>query len=143
MTHDMVNSRLEPTYYILRALSPFDLKPRIAKLPLPDHVVVILIFLRCDPLTFLCSPTYFVQAGEMFNGNTHIHKLLNRLLAAFKCRCVDFIEWNVAVFIKKSRGLSAPFLVEISIHTASLDNILQVVVGLPMPDQIDFFDAQF
>jgi 1,4-dihydroxy-2-naphthoyl-CoA hydrolase len=40
-------------------------------------------------------------------------------------------------------GLRFSFFIQVSIHATPLNNIFQVVIGLSMPDQIDFFDAQF
>jgi hypothetical protein len=47
------------------------------------------------------------------------------------------------IHLEKSTCLQLTALIEIGVHATALDNPFQVVVRLPVPYQIDFFDAQF
>lgn len=47
------------------------------------------------------------------------------------------------VVLKKCFRLSQSPLIQIAVHTAALNNILQVEIGLPMADDVDFFAVQF
>ena len=75
--------------------------------------------------------------------NTQLNKLFNALFAALKYRSVNFIKTHVLVMLKKSSCLRVALIIQIRVYTTSLNDVFQVEVGLSVPDQIDFFDAQF
>ena len=72
-----------------------------------------------------------------------MNKLIDALSAALQNGSIHFVERDMLVRFKKSPRLCTPLVIEVGVHTTSLNDVFQVEVGLSMPDQIDFFDAQF
>jgi len=55
-------------------------------------------------------------------------------MATFEGRSVDYIKRNPFVHVKKSLRLSTSPAIQISVHTAPLNNVFQVIIRLPVPD---------
>lgn len=71
------------------------------------------------------------------------NKQLNRLYAAPQSRGIYFAKRNMAVGLIKGTGLCKANIVQAAVHATSLHYAFQIVVGLAMPDKIDFFERAF
>ncbi len=139
----MIYSRFHPYHHIVWTLTALNAERCIAQLPLPQHIVIVLIFLWRNFKTFFCSPTDFVQPCQRFAGDPQVQKILDRFLSPFKGGGVDLIKLNVLVILKKSFRLRLAALIQAAIHAAALNNVLEVEIGLPVADDVDFFAVQF
>ena len=116
-------SRLQsPT--VIRTFSPFNTQVRVAESPLFQHVMIISVLLGSNAVPFFRAPADLVQSNERVMGNTQFNKSLDRLLAPFEGRGIDLIERNLFVSLKEQRRLTSAKIIQISIHTASLNNVL-------------------
>jgi len=143
LAHDEIHRRFHAPNNILRAFTTLDPKRRISLLPLVQHVMVIFVFLNRDAMALFGAPAYFVESDQGGMLNPQIEELLYRLLAPLQGRRIDMVERNVLISSKKRARLLSSHLVEIGVHATALDDILQIKIRLPVPDQVNFFAVQF
>jgi 1,4-dihydroxy-2-naphthoyl-CoA hydrolase len=105
--------------------------------------MVVLIFRGRNRLSLFRAPADFVQSGKRFVRNAESKKLLYGLFAPLERRGIHFVEGNILVLLEKKPGLRPSAIVEIRVNPATLHDVLQVEIRLPVSYQIDFFDAQF
>jgi hypothetical protein len=90
-----------------------------------------------------CAPAYLIEPYQCNVRYAKVNELLNRLLAAFQGRSIDFVKGNMAVGRKKCLRLTPSQVVEVRINPASLDDILQIKIGLSVTYEVNFFTDQF
>ena len=69
--------------------------------------------------------------------------MLHRFGCALQRRSINLVKRYVLVMFEKSFGLSTSFRIEAAIHTTALHNVLEVIIGLTVTDDVDFFSDQF
>lgn len=141
--HDVINGWLHPVDNVIGTFTTLDPQGGVAGLPLLKHVMVVGILLWRNPMTLLGSPTDLVQTDERGMRNSAVDKILNGLLAPLQRRGVYPVKRNILVGVKECARLPSSKIVQVGVHPASLDNILQVEIGLTMPYKVNFFDDQF
>lgn len=94
-------------------------------------------------MAFLVPPADLVESRQRLVGDTEVQERLDGLLASFQDGCIDLIERNMLIGLKKCIRLRSSEVVQAGVHSATLYNVLEIVIRLAMTDQIDFFAAQF
>ena len=94
-------------------------------------------------MSFLRSPADLVQPRQLLVRKAKLQKSFYRLMGSLQSRSIYFLKRNIFIPVKESlRLLSAP-VIQVGVHTTALHNVLKIVIGLSVTDQVNFFAVQF
>ena len=131
-----------PHGYFLGAFALVDPQMDLSLLPFPENIEIIMVILRGHLGSLPVTPAYLVQLRVGFVGDAFIDKALHRLNATLENRGIDLIEGHLMIGFIKAFCLPVACIVQGRIHPAPLYDAFQVVIRLPMAQQVYFFDTQ-